>query len=115
KETISYRMPTYRWNGNLIHFAMNKSHLGLYPGPEAIVAFTSELKGYKTSKGAIQVPLDAALPGKLITAIVRFNVDRLKDKKGPDWGKHHTQWAECAEYMKQLIAKTNLKKEFKWG
>ena len=32
EERISWRMPTY-WQGrNLIHFAANKRHIGLYPG-----------------------------------------------------------------------------------
>lgn len=52
-ETISYKMPTVRYNGNLIHFALFKNHLGVFPGPDAIVHFASELKIYKTSKSAI--------------------------------------------------------------
>lgn len=114
-ETINYQMPTYRLNGNLIHFAMNKNHLGLYPGAEAIEAFAGDLEGYRTSKGAIQIPLDNPLPERLIAAIVRFNVEKLKDKKNPDWGKYRAKWTECYEFMAQLISKTPLKKEFKWG
>ena len=53
-EKISYQMPTF-WRGrNLIHFAAQKNHLGLYPGAEAVVHFAPRLTGYKTSKGAIQ-------------------------------------------------------------
>ena len=55
-EKISYQMPTY-WQGrNLIHFAAQKNHLGIYPGAEAIEHFAPRLIGYKTSKGAIQFP-----------------------------------------------------------
>ena len=51
-------MPTF-WKGrNLIHFAAASKHIGLYPGPDAIVAFAERLKGYKTSKGTVQIPLD---------------------------------------------------------
>lgn len=114
-ETISYQMPTYRWNGNLIHFAMNRAHLGIYPGPAAITAFADELKGYKTSKGAIQLPLDKPIPDRLIGALVRFNTERLNDKIGPDWRKYHARWAACIEVMEQLIVKTDLTKAFKWG
>jgi len=81
-ETISYKMPTLRYNGNLIHFALFKNHLGVYPGPDAIIHFKSKLQIYKTSKGAIQISLDKPLPKKLIEDIVLYNVDKLKDKKG---------------------------------
>jgi uncharacterized protein YdhG (YjbR/CyaY superfamily) len=55
-EKISWRMPTF-WKGqNLIHFAAQKNHLGVYPGPEAIAQFAPRLTKFKTSKGAIQIP-----------------------------------------------------------
>lgn len=114
-ETISYKMPTYRLNTNLIHFALNKNHLGLYPGAAAIAAFAADLAGYKTSKGTIQIPLGEPLPKKLITDIVRFNAEKSKDKKRPEWVKNYPKWADCMEFMGQLIAKTGLTKEFKWG
>jgi len=55
-EKISYQMPTY-WQGrNLIHFAAQKNHLGIYPGAEAMEYFLPRLSKFKTSKGAIQFP-----------------------------------------------------------
>ena len=55
-EKLSYRMPTF-WQGrNLIHFAAQKSHLGVYPGAEAVAHFMPQLADYRTSKGAIQFP-----------------------------------------------------------
>ena len=43
REKISWSMPTW-WQGhNIIHFAANKNHIGLYPGPEAVVQFTEKL------------------------------------------------------------------------
>ena len=55
-EKISYQMPTF-WRGrNLIHFAAQKNHLGLYPGAEAVEHFAPRLTEYKTSKGAIRFP-----------------------------------------------------------
>jgi predicted N-acetyltransferase YhbS/uncharacterized protein YdhG (YjbR/CyaY superfamily) len=55
-EKISYQMPTYWQRRNLIHFAAQKRHLGIYPGAEAMAYFTPRLARYKTSKGAIQFP-----------------------------------------------------------
>lgn len=114
-ETISYKMPTFRYNGNLIHFALFKNHLGVYPGPDAIKHFNSALQSYKTSKGAIQFPLDKPLPKKLIENIVLYKIDKLKDKKGGNWDQYRRQWDLAEERMQQIIAQTSLKKEFKWG
>ncbi len=114
-ETISYQMPTFRYKGNIIHFAMNKNHLGLYPGPAAIEHFITELKNFKTTKGAIQIHLDQPIPTQLITDIVNFNIDKLKDKQGPNWYQSRGNWQEAEELMQQIIQQTSLKKEFKWG
>ncbi|WP_199768777.1 DUF1801 domain-containing protein [Sphingobacterium sp. HMA12] len=114
-ETISYQMPTFRLNGNLIHFAMNKQHLGIYPGPDAIEHFASRLKAFKTTKGAIQIPIDQPVPEKIIRDIVAFNIEKLKDKQGPNWHKNRGNWLEAEEMMQQIMLKTTLKKEFKWG
>jgi uncharacterized protein YdhG (YjbR/CyaY superfamily) len=55
-EKMAWGMPTY-WQGrNIIHFAAQKNHLGIYPGEEAIKHFAAKLAGYRTSKGAIQFP-----------------------------------------------------------
>jgi uncharacterized protein YdhG (YjbR/CyaY superfamily) len=55
-EKISWQMPTF-WRGrNLIHFAAQKNHLGIYPGAAAMEHFAPRLAGYKTSKGAVQFP-----------------------------------------------------------
>jgi uncharacterized protein YdhG (YjbR/CyaY superfamily) len=79
-EKISYRIPTFFFNGNLVHFAAFTHHIGFYPTPGGIDAFRQELKLYKTSKGAIQFPLDQPLPLKLISKIVRFRVRESAQK-----------------------------------
>ncbi|MGE5297886.1 MAG: iron chaperone [Acidobacteriaceae bacterium] len=78
-EKISYGMPTFYLNGNLVHFAAFKNHIGLYPMPKAIVVFKKELAKYKTSKGAIQFPIDNVLL-TLVSKIVKFRV-RENQKK----------------------------------
>ncbi|WFA08764.1 DUF1801 domain-containing protein [Tissierella sp. Yu-01] len=83
-EKISWQMPTFYYLGNVIHFAAQKRHVGLHPGPNAIVVFQEELKEYKTSKGAIQIPYDKAIPSDLIKRIARFsleeNIQRNEEK-----------------------------------
>ena len=64
-EKISWSMPTF-WRGrNLIHFAAQKNHLGVYPGAEAIEHFAPRLTAYKTSKGAVQFPYKTFGPEQL--------------------------------------------------
>jgi len=79
-ESFKYGMPTFELNGNLVHYAGYKHHIGFYPAPDAIVEFEAELKSYKTSKGAIQFPLDSPLPIELIQRIVHFRVAQNTDK-----------------------------------
>ncbi len=73
-EKMSYGMPTFYLNGNLVHFAAYKNHIGFYPAPSGITNFADELKPYKTSKGAIQFPIDKPLPLELIQKITAFRV-----------------------------------------
>ncbi|MBL7710591.1 MAG: DUF1801 domain-containing protein, partial [Chitinophagaceae bacterium] len=61
-ETISYGIPTFVLEGNLVHFSGYKTHIGFYPGAAGIEAFTKELSNYVTSKGTVQFPLDKPLP-----------------------------------------------------
>lgn len=81
KEKISYQMPTFYLNGNLVHFAVQKNQIGFYPAPSGVAAFKEELTEYKTSKGAIQFPLTKPIPYELVRRIVRFRVEEAKQKK----------------------------------
>ena len=74
EEAIRYQMPTFRLNGNLVHFAAFKNHIGFYPTPSAIEAFKERLSSYKTSKGAIQFPLNEPIPTDLVAEIVKYRV-----------------------------------------
>jgi len=73
-ETLNYGIPTYQQNGNLIHYAAYKNHIGLYPTPTAIEAFKDQLSDYTISKGAIQIAHNQTLPLELIQKIVVFRV-----------------------------------------
>jgi uncharacterized protein YdhG (YjbR/CyaY superfamily) len=76
-ERIAYGIPTFTLGRNVFHFAAFKAHIGLYPGAAAIEAFAAQLAGYKTSKGAIQVPIDQEVPLDLIGEMLRFNLKAL--------------------------------------
>jgi uncharacterized protein YdhG (YjbR/CyaY superfamily) len=84
EEAISYQMPTFKLNGNLIHFAAYKNHIGLYPAPRAIEKFKEKLKRYEGGKGTIRLQLDEPIPYDLITKIVKFRVnENLEKSKAP--------------------------------
>ncbi len=82
-EAIKYGMPTFVLNGNLVHFAAYKNHIGFYPAPTGIDAFIDELARYRTGKGTIQFPIDKPIPYDLITKVVKFRVEEnlMKRKK----------------------------------
>jgi len=71
-EKISYQMPTFYLQGNLVHFAAYKKHIGFYPTPSGIHAFKEELSVYENSKGTVRFPLDKPLPLELISKIVVY-------------------------------------------
>ncbi len=74
QEKISYQMPTFFLQGNLVHFAAFKNHIGFYPAPRGIEAFKDELAAYEGAKGSVQFPLDQPLPLDLVRRIVQFRV-----------------------------------------
>ncbi|MEJ8818846.1 iron chaperone [Lacibacter sp. H407] len=80
EEAMKYGIPTFVLNGNLVHFAGYKAHIGFYPAPDGIKAFEKELSVYKSSKGAVQFPLDKPMPVALITKIVKFRVKQNLNK-----------------------------------
>ncbi|MDR1131802.1 MAG: DUF1801 domain-containing protein [Oscillospiraceae bacterium] len=78
-ERICMRIPTFDLNGRwLIHFGAFKKHIGFFPQPDGVAAFTDKLAGYKMSKGAIQFPLNKPVPYDLIAEITRFRVAAIK-------------------------------------
>lgn len=83
-EKISYGMPAFVLNGNLVYFAAFKHHIGFYPAPSGIDSFKDELSKFKGAKGSVQFPLNEPLPLELVRRIVAFRVDensRLAQEK----------------------------------
>lgn len=81
-ETISYGIPAFNYHGTLVYYAAFAHHCSLFPGSAALLTtFKDELKGYRTSKGTIQFPLDKPLPTALIKRIVRARVAQKKPKQ----------------------------------
>lgn len=80
EEAIKYAIPTFILNGNLVHFAAFKNHIGFYPAPSGIEAFKKEVAEYEAGKGSLQFPLDKPLPLSLVTKIVKYRVAQNLEK-----------------------------------
>ena len=73
-EKISWSMPTYWKDHNIIHFAASKKHIGLYPGSEAVEQFAEKLcqACCTYSKGSIRILYSENLPLDLIAEIAAW-------------------------------------------
>lgn len=80
-EAISYRIPSFHYKGALVWYAAFKNHCSFFPANGTLVEeFKEELKGYKTSKGTIQFPLDKPLSKALVKGIVEARVVQNETK-----------------------------------
>ena len=80
KETINYGIPTFTLNGNLVHFAAFRNHVGFYPTSSGIEAFKKELSVYEGAKGSVKFPISELLPFDLVRKIVEFRVKESLEK-----------------------------------
>ncbi len=87
EETMNYGIPTFKLEGNLVHYAAYKHHIGFYPGAAGIAHFEKDFVNYKSSKGAVQFPIDEEMPWNLIKKIVAYriqqNLEKAELKKNP--------------------------------
>lgn len=84
EETISYQIPCFKYNGYLIYYSAYTNHISLSNpfSQEFLEHFKEDLKKYKVSKSAIQIPNNEPLPVKLITEIIKFRKMENEKKKG---------------------------------
>jgi uncharacterized protein YdhG (YjbR/CyaY superfamily) len=74
-EAIGYRIPTFRYKGALVAFAAFSDHCSFFPMSGSVIEkFKSELKGFHTSKGTLQFPLDKPLQAGLVKKMVKVRV-----------------------------------------
>jgi uncharacterized protein YdhG (YjbR/CyaY superfamily) len=72
EECISYGLPAFRVHGKVIAgFAAFKNHLSYLPHSGSVFPeLERELSQYKTSKGALQFPIDTPLPRALVKRLI---------------------------------------------
>jgi len=82
EEAISYQIPTFKLNGNLVHFAAFKNHVSFFPTARGVEAFKKELSRFKRSRGTVQFPLDRPIPYDLVRKITVFrrkeNLEKMR-------------------------------------
>ena len=71
KERISYGMPSFTQDGNLVYYAAFKNHIGLYPPVKADAKLRAEISKYANAKGNLRFPLAEPIPYALIGRIVK--------------------------------------------
>jgi uncharacterized protein YdhG (YjbR/CyaY superfamily) len=85
EEVISYQIPCFKYRGYLIYYSAYAKHISLsYPYSQAFLnEFAADLKGYKISKSALQLPADAPLPTDMIKRMIAFRKkeNELTEKK----------------------------------
>lgn len=86
-ESFSYGMPFYSYRGEsgikgrLCYFALLKKSISLYLRPPVIEEHVDELAEYKTTKSALQLPLDKPVPVSLIKELVTDGIRNHKSGK----------------------------------
>jgi len=74
QEAISYQIPTFKLNGNLVHFAAFKAHIGFYPPVKGDAKLVKAVSPYAGPKGNLRFPLDQPIPYDLIKRIAKLRV-----------------------------------------
>lgn len=87
EQKISYQIPTFALQGNLIHFAAFNKHIGLYPPVKGDEELQAEIAPYRGEKGNLKFPLDQPIPYALIRRIVKFRVKEQLERAAAKRGK----------------------------
>jgi uncharacterized protein YdhG (YjbR/CyaY superfamily) len=74
KERISYGIPAFALNGDLIYFAAFKNHIGIYPPVKGDEKLRKALSRYAGEKGNLKFPLNEPIPYALIGRMTRFRI-----------------------------------------
>jgi len=80
-ETISYRIPAFKYKGMLAWYAAFSDHCSLFPGASGIAACADDLKKYSISKGTIRFPIDKPLPAALVKKLVKARLAENERKR----------------------------------
>jgi uncharacterized protein YdhG (YjbR/CyaY superfamily) len=86
-EKISYQMPAFTLDRDLVYFAAFKKHIGLYPPVTGDQKLRKEAAPYAGEKGNLRFPLDEPIPYALIGRIVKARVKEQRERVASKQGK----------------------------
>jgi uncharacterized protein YdhG (YjbR/CyaY superfamily) len=78
EETISYRMPAYKWSDVLVYFAAFKKHIGLFPPARRDANLVRAVKPFAGSKWNLQFLFENPIPYALMRRIVKARVSATR-------------------------------------
>ena len=77
-ETISYAMPTFTLDGRpLVHVAVWKRHIGVYPLPEMDDELARDVEPYRGTPDTLRLPLDDVRLDLLVRVVAAMVAERL--------------------------------------
>ena len=81
-ELINYGIPAFALikggkRDQQIMIAGFSKHVGFYPSPAVIQAFSERLTEYKFAKGSIQFPLNKPIPKELVIEMVKYRLSHF--------------------------------------
>ncbi|MCX7175535.1 MAG: DUF1801 domain-containing protein [Proteobacteria bacterium] len=81
-ELMNYKMPAFALvkggkRDRQIMIAGFSKHVGFYPSPAVIEAFSGQLAEFKFAKGSIQFPLNKPIPKELVIEMVKYRLSQL--------------------------------------
>jgi uncharacterized protein YdhG (YjbR/CyaY superfamily) len=82
EEGLSYKMPAFRVHGKVVAgFAAFKNHLSYLPHSGSVFAgLSEEVAPYRTSKGALQFPIDQPLPKSLVKKLLKVRMEEARSE-----------------------------------
>lgn len=83
EQVISYGFPGFKLDGKVIcGFDAFKNHCSFFPHSSLVIPeLAKELEPYKTSKGAIQFPINRPLPKSLVSKLIKTRIRLLKESR----------------------------------
>ncbi|HYG01411.1 MAG TPA: DUF1801 domain-containing protein [Chryseosolibacter sp.] len=82
EEIISYQIPTYKYKGALVHFAIFKNHCSFFGVDKNLLkSFSKELEPFDVKGTTIHFTLENPLPSSLTQKLVK---ERLKQNEARD-------------------------------
>lgn len=81
-ELMNYKIPAFALveggkRDQQVMIAGYKKHVGFYPHPTVIEAFSDKITAYKFAKGSIQFPLDQPIPKDLVIKMIQYRLAQL--------------------------------------